>query len=202
MRVEKIIVAMEIKEKIPPEACRYSNVVTQMAFERMVSASGPYGGIIMRPFDGDIPKRIAFIQGEADEDEDEDAPLAFELLLQEAKSAKEQGVDSCIIARELYEDTGKLKSIKSHHIMVTEMEETKNVSVQYVVEGEKKSEEFDMAVLSVGFSLPEYIKKIGALVGIKPEELKSRMPRWSKRCKGFVEVEIMKTEKEGVFIAI
>lgn len=201
MRVEKIIVAVEIKEKIPPEACRYSNVVTQMVFERMMSASGPYGGIIMRPFDGDIPKRIAFIQVEKDEDECA-APLAFELLLQEAKSAKELGVDSCIFARELYEDTGELKSIKSHHITVTEMEETKNVSVQYVVEGEKKSDEFDMAVLSVGFSLPEYVKKIGEFVGIKPEEIKSRMPLWSKHFRGFVEVEIMKTEKDGVFIAI
>jgi hypothetical protein len=54
-------------------------------------------------------------------------------------------------------------------------------------------------VLSVGFSLPEYVKKRGELVGIKPEELKSRM--WGKPGKGLIEVEIVKTDKEGVFIA-
>ncbi|NQE51961.1 hypothetical protein C5S29_00110, partial [ANME-1 cluster archaeon GoMg3.2] len=125
----------------------------------------------------------------------------FEFLVQEAKSAKERDVDSCIFARELYVDTGDIESIKIHDIKVTELEETKNLRLQYVVEGEteEKEKEFDMVVLSVGFSLPEYVKKRGKLVGIKPEEMKSKM--WGKPGKGLVEVEIVKTEKEGVFIA-
>jgi len=48
----------------------------------------------------------------------------------------------------------------------------------------------------VGFSLPEHIKKRGKLIGVKPEEIECwmRIPT--------VEVEIMKTEKDGVFIAV
>ena len=200
LKVEKLIFAADMEENVPPEEYMYSNVVTQMEFERMLSETGPYGGIIMRPFDGDIPKEIAFIHI-LDADEDECSPLAFEFLVQAAKSAKERDVDSCIFTRELYGDTGDIKSVKIHDITVTELEETKNLRLQYVVEGEKEEEEkeFDMVVLSVGFSLPEYVKKRGALVGIKPEELKSRM--WGKPGKGLVEVEIVKTEKEGVFIA-
>jgi len=200
LEVEKLIFAADMEENVPPGEYRYSNVVTQIEFERMLSESGPYGGIIMRPFDGDIPKGIAFIHV-LDEDEDECSPLAFDFLVQEAKSAKERDVDSCIFARERYVDTGDIKSVKIHDITVTELEETKNLRLQYVVEGEKeeKEKEFDMVVLSVGFSLPEYLKKRGELVGIKPEELKSRM--WGKPGKGLVEVEIMKTEKDGVFIA-
>ncbi|MDH7509287.1 MAG: CoB--CoM heterodisulfide reductase iron-sulfur subunit A family protein [Methanomassiliicoccales archaeon] len=40
----------------------FPNVITNSEFERMLSASGPTGGHIIRPSDGDIPKRIAFIQ--------------------------------------------------------------------------------------------------------------------------------------------
>ena len=198
LKVEKLIFAADMEENVPPGEYMYSNVVTQIEFERMLSESGPYGGIIMRPFDGDIPKEIAFIHV-LDADEDECSPLAFEFLVQEAKSAKERDVDSCIFARELYVDTGDIKSIKIHDIKVTELEETKNLRLQYVVEGETEEKEFEMVVLSVGFSLPEYVKKRGEFVGIKPEEMKSRM--WGKPGKGLVEVEIVKTEKEGVFIA-
>jgi len=198
LKVEKIIFAAEIEEKNPREEYfMYQNVVTQMEFERILSESGPYGGIIMRPYDGDVPKKIAFVQVlDADEAERSPSPIAFKLLLQEAKSAKERGVDSCIFAREIYADTGGIKSLKIHNIKVTEMEETKNLRLQYVVEGEKeeKEEEFEMVVLSVGFSLPEHVKEMGKLIGVKPEEIKCRAPT--------VEFEIMKTEKDGVFIAV
>jgi heterodisulfide reductase subunit A-like polyferredoxin len=196
LKVEKIIFAAEMEEKsLREEYFMYQNVVTQMEFERILSESGPYGGIIMRPYDGDIPKKIAFIQTQTDEDES--SPIAFEFLLQEAKSAEERGgVDSCIFAREIYEDTGDVKSVKIQNIKVTETEATKNLRLKYAVDGEKeeKEGEFDMVVLSVGFCLPEYVKEMGKQIGVKAEEIKCRAPT--------VEFEIMKTEKDGVFIAI
>jgi heterodisulfide reductase subunit A len=41
---------------------RFANVVTALEYERMVSASGPTEGVVMRPSDGREPHRIAFIQ--------------------------------------------------------------------------------------------------------------------------------------------
>ncbi|MBE0512897.1 CoB--CoM heterodisulfide reductase iron-sulfur subunit A family protein, partial [Candidatus Bathyarchaeota archaeon] len=41
---------------------QYKNVLTSMEFERLVNASGPTGGHIIRPSDGKVPKTIAFIQ--------------------------------------------------------------------------------------------------------------------------------------------
>lgn len=38
------------------------NVVTAMEFERMISASGPSGGVLERPSDGKHPQKLAFIQ--------------------------------------------------------------------------------------------------------------------------------------------
>jgi heterodisulfide reductase subunit A-like polyferredoxin len=41
---------------------RYANVVTSLEFERINSASGPYGGHVQRPGDGKEPRRVAWIQ--------------------------------------------------------------------------------------------------------------------------------------------
>jgi heterodisulfide reductase subunit A len=41
---------------------RYENVLTSIQFERMLSLTSPSAGIPVRPSDGRVPKRIAFIQ--------------------------------------------------------------------------------------------------------------------------------------------
>jgi len=41
---------------------KYRNVITAMQLERLLSASGPTGGRIMRPSDGRIPRTVAFLQ--------------------------------------------------------------------------------------------------------------------------------------------
>ena len=41
---------------------RYRNVVTSLELERLLCASGPTGGHLIRPSDGKIPRKIAFIQ--------------------------------------------------------------------------------------------------------------------------------------------
>ena len=41
---------------------RYPNVITSLEFERILSASGPFGGHVQRPGDHREPKRVAWIQ--------------------------------------------------------------------------------------------------------------------------------------------
>ena len=40
---------------------KYLNVITSIEFERILSASGPHSGLIIRPSDGIIPRKIAFL---------------------------------------------------------------------------------------------------------------------------------------------
>ena len=40
---------------------RYPNIITALEFERLISASGPLGGHLMRPSDKKEPKKLAFI---------------------------------------------------------------------------------------------------------------------------------------------
>ena len=41
---------------------RYPNVVTSLQFERMLSASGPFSGVVQRPSDSTHPRKVAWIQ--------------------------------------------------------------------------------------------------------------------------------------------
>ena len=48
---------------------RYSNVITAMEIERMINASGPTGGHVIKPSDGIEPERVAFIHCVGSRDE-------------------------------------------------------------------------------------------------------------------------------------
>jgi heterodisulfide reductase subunit A len=48
---------------------RYPDVVTNMQFERLTNSSGPTGGRVLRPSDGQVPKRVVFIQCVGSRDE-------------------------------------------------------------------------------------------------------------------------------------
>ncbi|MBM3122574.1 MAG: FAD-binding protein, partial [Chloroflexi bacterium] len=41
---------------------RYANVISSLQFERMLSASGPFAGVVQRPSDGRHPRKVAWIQ--------------------------------------------------------------------------------------------------------------------------------------------
>lgn len=41
---------------------RFADVVTSMEFERLINAGGPTSGELVRPSDGRVPRRVAFIQ--------------------------------------------------------------------------------------------------------------------------------------------
>jgi len=66
LNVGAIIIATGFDQYDPTEIVEYGygrqkNVLTALEFERWVCASGPVGGHLLRPADGGIPKKIAFI---------------------------------------------------------------------------------------------------------------------------------------------
>jgi len=67
LKVGAIIVAVGFDlfdpSQIPPYGYgRHKDVITSLELERLLCASGPTGGHLIRPSDGKIPKTIAFIQ--------------------------------------------------------------------------------------------------------------------------------------------
>ncbi|MFX0100319.1 MAG: FAD-dependent oxidoreductase [Candidatus Hodarchaeota archaeon] len=67
LSVGAIIIGIGFDEYVPEQANiygygKYPNVVMSIEFERILSASGPYQGLVLRPSDGNIPRKVAFLQ--------------------------------------------------------------------------------------------------------------------------------------------
>jgi heterodisulfide reductase subunit A-like polyferredoxin len=70
----------------------YPDVITDLQFERMLSPTGPTEGMVVSPLDGEIPGRIAIIQGDSNNDE---AHLLSSLVL---------GVNQSVLALDKIKD--------------------------------------------------------------------------------------------------
>ena len=190
---------------------RYPNVVTSIEFERILSASGPYGGLVLRPSDGEIPKKIAFIQCVGSRDYQIGNKYCSAACcmygMKEAIIAKEHTpsrLDPTIFYMDMrsygkefdaYYERAQgewgIRFVRSRVAAVTEDPKTKNLFVQYVENETPKEEEFDMVVLSVGMTPPKDAEKLAARMGIKLDKY------------GFCDTQTfspVETSKEGVFV--
>jgi heterodisulfide reductase subunit A len=160
---------------------RYPNVVTSIEFERILSASGPYDGHVLRPSDGDIPENIAFIQCVGSRDascgNSYCSAVCCTYAIKEAVIAKEhvsEGVEATIFFmdmrtyakgfEEYYQRAQSehgVRFIRCRISSVMEEPGTNNLVISYETEnGKLKTENFDLVVLSVGL---EPSRKAGEL---------------------------------------
>ena len=190
---------------------RFRNVVTSIEFERILNASGPYGGLILRPSDGEIPGKLAFIQCVGSRDAQlgnnycsaaccmysiKEAIIANEHVPTELKSTifymdiRAYGKEFDAYYNRAREEYGT-RFVRSRVANVEEDPLTNNVFVHYVEDGEPKTEEFDMVVLSVGMQPPKNVEKLAEVLGIK-------LNRY-----GFCQTDTfspIKTSKPGIFV--
>ncbi|MFC1954437.1 FAD-dependent oxidoreductase, partial [Chloroflexota bacterium] len=147
-----------------------ANVVTSLEFERILSASGPFQGQVMRPSDGRHPVKVAWIQCVGSRDEscgnDYCSSVCCMYATKEAIIAKEHEstIQPVIFYNDIrafgkgferYYESAKEKFgityVKSIPSGVKELQQSKNLLLEFGSEdGEKVQEEFDMVVLSVG----------------------------------------------------
>jgi heterodisulfide reductase subunit A-like polyferredoxin len=150
---------------------KHPNVVTSIEFERILSASGPFQGHMIRPSDHKEPKKIAWIQCVGSRnvqhcDNGYCSAVCCMYAIKEAIVANEHSdepLDTAIFFMDMRtygkdfekyynrakEDYG-VRFIRSR-IHSIDPADDDNLALQYVDEsGEIKEEEFDMIVLSVG----------------------------------------------------
>ncbi|MEO0165911.1 MAG: CoB--CoM heterodisulfide reductase iron-sulfur subunit A family protein [candidate division WOR-3 bacterium] len=149
----------------------YKNVVTSLEFERILSASGPFSGHLLRPYEGKVPKKIAFVQCVGSRDPQVGnhycSSVCCTYAIKEAIIAKEHsknGLETTIFYMDIrtfgkgfedYYNRAKneygVRFIRAGVSRIEEIPKTKNLLVHYEdEEGFIKEEEFDMVVLSVG----------------------------------------------------
>jgi len=171
---------------------RYPNVVTSEEFERILSASGPYFGHLMRPLDREEPKRIAWLQCVGSRDKNRCgngycSSVCCMYAVKEAMIAKEHahGDLDCVVFNmdmrtfgkdyELYYNRAKDKDgvtfLKARIHSVTEVPDRGDLIVKYADDtGRMQEEIFSMVVLSIGLQVQPDAAELAQRLGIELNE--------------------------------
>ncbi len=165
---------------------RFPNVVTSLEFERILSASGPFGGHIQRPGDRKEPKKIAWLQCFGSRDETVNrgycSSVCCMYAVKEAVIAKEHSpeVQPTIFYMDLRafgkdfdryieraEKQYGVRLVPARVAEIREIPETKDLVVRYATEKGQRTERFDMVVLSGGFIPPEAVQLLDQRLGVQ-----------------------------------
>ena len=168
---------------------RFTNVVSSIEFERILSASGPYKGHVLRPGDGDIPKNIAFVQcvGSRDSKCENEycSSVCCMYSIKEAVIAKEhqRDIEPTIFFMDMraygkdfdkyYERAQNEYGVRFVRSRVASVNagDNGNLLVKYETEdGKARTEDFDLVVLSVGFEPPKDADVLASDLGIELNE--------------------------------
>jgi len=191
---------------------RYANVITSLEFERILSASGPSQGHVLRPSDRVEPKRVAWIQCVGSRDlqlaNDYCSGVCCMYAVKEAIMAVDHvpGLEATIFYNDIraygkgfeayYEGSKKNYGVQFKRGIISSVKErqrTKNLVLTYVSEtGQASQEEFDLVVLSVGLRPSRTSAGLAEAVGVAVDRF------------GFCRSEPFapgRTSKEGIFAA-
>ncbi len=169
---------------------RYRNVVTSLEYERLLSASGPNGGVLRRPSDGATPLKIAWIQCVGSRDVAAGNPYCSSVCCMVAMKqvilSKEHipPLEVVVLHNDVrafgkgferyYERAKTLDGVRfewAKPSVVGEDPETHAVTLRYRLDGERVHEEaFDLVVLSVGISSPPGNRALAERLGITLNE--------------------------------
>ena len=219
IEVGAVIISTGFDEFVPDETSlaeygygKFPNVLTSIEFERVLSASGPFGGHIIRPSDGEIPRKIAFIQCVGSRNEKigrgycssvccmyatKESVIAMEHLGNEL-DCHVYFMDMRSYGRDFdryYERAQNEYGIVYRRGMISSVEEdarTGDLVLRYEDEAGKLQEDrYNLVVLSVGLTPSAGLKKIGDTLEIDLNEY------------GFVKTDRtspLSTSREGIFV--
>ncbi len=195
INVGAVILAMGFDEFDPSLKKEYGygehiNVLSSIEFERMLSATGPHFGMVLRPSDGEIPKKVAFLQCVGSRDEKVGntycSSVCCMYALKEAIIAGEhtEGLEPHIFfmdvrafGKEFEDYRSRAESEYGVNIYrgtrvasVEEDSDTKNLIISYSQGNESYREEFDMVVLSVGLCPPKDARAMSERLGFELNE--------------------------------
>jgi len=167
---------------------RSPNVVTSLEFERILAATGPYQGHLVRPSDEKEPRKIAWIQCVGSRDVHQEtkpycSAVCCTYAIKEAIVAKEHSKDSLDTAIfyidmrtygkdfERYYNRAKetgVRFIKSRISTILPKDDSGSQLIRYTDQaGRRVEEEFDLVVLSVGLEPDPGVKGLAEKLGIE-----------------------------------
>ncbi len=167
----------------------YPNVITSLEMERILSATGPFQGHLVRPSDHREPKKIAWLQCIGSRDINKCghsycSSVCCMYAVKEAVIAKEHAgsdLDAAIFYMDMrtygkefesyYQRARNEQGVRFVRTRVHSIVEDRNsgdLQLRYVDESGKAMEEtFDMVVLSVGMETPKNLVELAGTLGIE-----------------------------------
>lgn len=165
------------------------DVVTNLEYERILSASGPTGGQLLRPSNGEQPKKIAWIQCIGSRGLQKGASsycssACCMIALKEAIVTRERfqdDIETTIFYMdmrtfgkdyELYLEKAKNKHgvrllrSRPHSILRPENEDKLRLSYTIDDDSEMIIEDYDMVVLSTGFKMADDVRNLSTKMGL------------------------------------
>ncbi|GAW30485.1 FAD-dependent oxidoreductase [Carboxydocella sp. JDF658] len=188
----------------------YPDVVTSLEFERILSSTGPSQGHVVRPSDGQTPRKIAFIQCVGSRDACRGnswcSSICCMYSVKEAIIAREHDpeIEPTIFYLDLraygknfdrYVQSAREQGVRFIRSMVAGVKYDpvrKKLLVQFSREGQAAEEEFDLVVLAVGVEPPAGAKELARAAGI---ELNQYGFAWTPP------EDPVATSRSGVFVA-
>jgi heterodisulfide reductase subunit A len=167
---------------------KFENVVTSLDFERLLCATGPHEGEILRPSDKKHPHKIAWIhcvgsRQVIDGGNSYCSAVCCTYIQKHVILAKEHDaeIEATIFHNDIrsygkdferfYQRASNLpgvRFIRSYVSIGREIPETKNITIRYsTTENGVKEEEFDLVVLGVGLNPPANVKGLASQFGIE-----------------------------------
>ncbi|MBW1780877.1 MAG: hypothetical protein JRL30_09085 [Deltaproteobacteria bacterium] len=146
----------------------YADVITDLQFERMLSPTGPTDGLVVSPLNGDIPRRLAIIQGHPDENGD---GILSSLVLGVNESIialdRTEGLEVVLVSPIIQEfkdqflpeaeKVSGLRMVDGAPESVERDAQGKPLTVHYDENGQKKDETFDLVVVLTKPKIPSEI---------------------------------------------
>ncbi len=167
----------------------YANVITSMELERVLSATGPFGGHLIRPSDKREPAKIAWLQcvGSRDQNRCDNgycSSVCCMYAVKEAVIAKEHAtgdLDTAIFYMDMrtygkdferYYDRARdevgVRFVRSRVHTIVEDTESKDLLMKYVDDfGQMQEERFDLVVLSVGMQTSKNVVELSERLEIE-----------------------------------
>jgi len=192
------------------EYLNFPNVITSIEFERILSASGPHKGHMVRPSDKKEPDKIAWIQCVGSRNIKEDkgycSTVCCAHAIKQAIIAKEHSkkpLDTAIFFMDMrtygkgfekYYDMAReegVRFIRSRIHTIERIHGKEDLQIKYIQEGKIKTEIFDMVILSVGLEISKDVIELANKLGIELNDY------------NFVDTnsfEPLKTSRPGVYV--
>jgi heterodisulfide reductase subunit A len=170
---------------------RFKNVIQSMEFERIISASGPTGGHLVRPSDGKEPKSIVFVQCVGSRSQHGEFPFCSSVCCvyatKESILTKEHApetdvyimyIDMRAVGKGFQEFVDRareehgIKYIKAHPGGIAEDPATRSLQIHYedISTGEMKRLCADLVVLCPALIPKEGNKKIAEAIGLELDD--------------------------------